>query len=220
LAVATNGLNGTACGLAASFTHAAPSSNGEEAVVFDNSPNFEQTYRFRFYVDPTAIKSSLSTLNTTAVFAAKSQLSHGVTPNPYIVQMLLVGGGGNVNLRVFGACSSGDNFLASRCRPANDISLGATSNDFTAGVRVEGQVIMGAAGTGKVSIWVGSNTNSAAPDATINVDNSAWYTAGSEGVKQAVLGMFQGSIPFRNATTNMPIIVDEFDSRRVTFIGL
>jgi hypothetical protein len=220
--VATTGLHSTSCAMAASFTHAAPSSNGEEAVVFDNSPNFEQTYRFRFYVDPTAVKSSLSTLNTMSVFAAKSQLAHGSgTPTQQgIVQMYLVGGGGNVNLRTYAACSSGDNFLANRCRAASDISLGAVATDFTAGIRIEGQVILGAAGTGKVNIWVGSNTNSAAPDATINVDNSAWYAAGSEGVKQAVMGMFQGSTPFRNATQNMAVLFDEFDSRRQTFIGL
>src|SRR4051812_30059721 len=49
---ATSGLNSTTCGMAATTT-ASPGSNGAQAVVFDNSPQKEQTYRFRFYVDPT-----------------------------------------------------------------------------------------------------------------------------------------------------------------------
>ena len=214
------GLNTTSCAMNAAFTHVAPSSNGEQAIVFDNSPAFEQTFRFRFYVDPTNVASSLSTTNTVAIYAAKSQLNHGATPNPFIVQMLLVGSGTNIALRTLAACGSGDNFQASHCRATSDVILGPKATATPNGIRVEGQVIMGGTGTGKVNIWVGSNVNTAAPDATINVDNSAWYAVGTEGVKQAVMGLFQGSIPFRGATTNMTVKFDEYDSRRQTFIGL
>jgi len=207
------GLNSTGCAMKATFT-TAPGSNAEEAVVFDNSPQKEQTYRFRFYVDPTAVASSLSNINTVEAFSALSTTTHGPVLTQKLVSISLVGTSGTAKLRTFVACSSGDGFLAGRCKStAGDLTLPA----FTAGVgvRVEGQLIIGAAGTGIVNLWVGTNT--ATPDRTIAVDNSAW--GGADGVIQAVMGLGASTPNFRSAAVNKSVLFDEFDSRRQTQIG-
>jgi hypothetical protein len=81
---------------------------------------------------------------------------------------------------------------------------------------MEGQVIIGAQGTGVVNIWVGTNTG--APDRTMNIDNSAWAASG-DGVKQAVMGLASSTPAFRIAAVGKNVIFDEFDSRRSTQIG-
>ena len=197
---------------------------GETAMVYDHSPNFDQTYRFRFYVDPTNVATTgLTSLTQVAIFGAHSNLNHGtVKANNQMVQLYFLGdGSGAVKLRTYAACSSGDNFLANRCRASSDLTL---PKPFTGGVRIEGQLIVGTTGTGKVNIWIGSNVNTGTPDATINVDNSAWYSAGTEGVKSANFGLFAPSAPFETLETglgaNAAVLFDEFDSHRQTFIGL
>lgn len=216
-AVAGPGLNGTNCSMAASFA-TAPGSNGEEAVVFDNSPQLEQTYRFRFYFDPTAIASTLSTVNTVFAFQATSSSNHGtVSPTTKIVQIQLIGSGGVVSIRPFAACTtagSGATQVGNNCH-STDVVL-PTPYAGT-GVRVEGQVIIGTTGTGVLNIWVGTNTGT--PDAVINVDNAAWGGTGVDGVKQATLGLFRSTPFFRNAGVNQVVYFDEFDSRRQTAIG-
>lgn len=214
--VATDGLDGTSCAMASSFS--ATGKLGQQAIVYDNSPQKEQTYRFRFYIDPTAVAANLSSLNTVAVFGAQSASNHGTAgPTNQLAQIYLIGSGGNVFLRTWAACSTGDNQISNRCRAASDLQLPSPFQPN--GVRVEGQVIVGSAGTGKVNLWVGSNVNAAAPDATINVDNSAWGSVGTDGVKQARLGLFQSSSSFQTAAQNKVVVFDEFDSRRQTFIG-
>jgi hypothetical protein len=211
---ATTGLNSTSCAMASKFT-ASGGSLGETARVFDQSPTKEQTYRFRFYIDPTGVaNTNLTSLTTAAIFGAESGSNHGaVKPNNNMVRMYLIGDGtGAVKLRTFAACSSGDNFLANRCRATTgDLTLTAGSQ------RIEGQIIVGAAGTGKVNIWLGANVGT--PDQTINLDNAAWGGVGVEGVETADLGLFQGTGTFQSAELNNVVVFDEFDSRRTTAIG-
>lgn len=222
---AGNGLNGTSCSMASSFNIATlPGSNGAQAIVYDNSPQHEQTYRFRFYIDPTNIVSGLSTVNTVYAFRAVSTSAYGASvPTSTIVSMQLLGQGGKVTLSTGAACSSGDantTKVGNTCfSTAGNLTLPSPS---TSGVRIEGQVILGATGTGQVNVWIGSNVNPAAPDQTINVDNSAWSgtTGAADGVKQASLGLFGSTPKFRSANNNQAVLFDEFDSRRQTFIGL
>lgn len=220
---AANGLHSTSCSMASTYTSAGPSASlGQEAIVYDQSPQKEQTYRFRFYIDPTAVAAHLSTIDTTAIFGAQSNLKHGATKaNNNMVRMYLIGTGDGttVQLRTFAACTTGDNALANRCRASTDLTLPPTGSPgvFTGGVRIEGQLIVGGTGAGKVNIWIGSNTG--APDQVINVDNLAWGTASTDGVKTANLGLFQGSSGFFTDNQNKAVLFDEFDSRRQTPIG-
>jgi len=218
--IAADGLHSTSCAMASSFTTRADQggSFGEQAVVFDNSPAKEQTYRFRFYINPAAVAATLSTTSQVSVFGAHSASNHGATPNNQLAQMYILGdGAGNVFLRTFAACSSGDGFQGSRCLSnGGDVQLPTAS--FATGVRVEGQVIIGA--SGKVNIWVGSAVDPNTPSSTINVNNSAWGGVGVDGVKQAKLGLQTSTLAYMQNNQNKVVLFDEFDSRRQTFIGL
>lgn len=209
------GLNNTGCALQAKFA-TAPGSNAEEAVVFDNSPQKEQTYRFRFYIDPTNIAANLSNINTVQIFLASSGVTHGTVLSQEMVGIYLVASGGVTKLRTFVACTTGDGLLAGRCKAtAGDLSLPAVTPGL--GVRVEGQLIVGGAGTGVVNLWVGTNLGT--PDRTINVDNAAWGVANNDGVLQATMGLGNSTPNFRIAAQNKTVLFDEFDSRRTTQIG-
>jgi hypothetical protein len=220
--VAADGLHTTSCAMSSYFT-LFNQSLGEQAIVYDNSPQKEQTYRFRFYIDPTNVKSTLSSLNSVGIFGGKSATTHGTTNlNNQVVYMFINGDGtGNVFLRTIAACTTGDAFQGNKCQSnAGDVQLPFTSGSvFTGGVRIEGQVIIGAAGTGKVNVWVGSNVGT--PDRVINVDNAAWGTAGSDGIKQAALGLQVATGTFQQANHDSThnVLFDEFDSRRQTAIG-
>jgi hypothetical protein len=200
------------------FTIAAQSL-GEQAVVFDQSPTAEHTFRFRFYIDPTNVKSLLTSTNTVGIFTAKSKSNHGtVTPTNQLAFMSLLGDGAsgsnsNVYLRAAAACTTGDNFQANKCRGGNDILLGS----LTGGVRVEGQLIVGAAGTGILNVWAGANVGT--PDLVIHVDNNAW--GGTDGVDTASMGLQHGTATFQTAahTSATNVVFDEYDSRRQTAIG-
>jgi len=220
ISVAADGLHSTACSMSSKFTTRADQggSFGEEAGVFDNSPQKEQSYRFRFYINPAGVASTLTSANQVGVFGAHSASNHGVTPNNQIVQMYILGNGAsgtntNVFLRTFAACTSGDGFQGSRCS-VTDVQLPTAS--FATGVRVEGQVILGA--SGKVNIWVGSAVDPNTPSAVINLNNAAW--GGSDGVKQSKLGLQTSTLGYQKDNQNKIVLFDEFDSRRQTFIGL
>jgi hypothetical protein len=217
LTVAADGLNNTACSMAASVTQS-PGSNGAQAVVYDNSPQKEQTYRFRFYIDPTNVVSGLSNFSSTYIFQASSSANHGsISPTNRIVGFVLVGDGTNAILRPFAACTtagSGATQNGNLCQ-AGQVNLPTPFSGT--GVRVEGQVILGTAGTGVLNVWVGTNTGT--PNITVNVDNAEWGTANTDGVKQALLGILHTSGPFRSASVNKVVFFDEFDSRRQTAIG-
>ncbi len=212
--VAAAGLNGTSCSMSSSIS--ATAGNGAEAIVFDNSPQLEQSYRFRFYIDPSALAGNLdASFKTTYAFQATSQNTHGTTsPTSRIVQILLIGSGTTVSIRPFAACTtagSGTTQNGNLCH-STDVALPSAPGT---GVRVEGQVILGAAGTGVANFWVGSNTGT--PDAVINVDNAAW--GGADGVKQASMGLFKTTPNFRSVNGGKAVLFDEFDSRRQTAIG-
>lgn len=203
------GLNGTACSMDAAFVSA--TSPAAQALVYDDTPTVEQHYRFRFYIDTTNIAPSLSTTQTVRIFNASSNATHSTSPAiSRIVDLQLLNSNG-LKLRTFAACSSGDNFTSNRCRSTSgDVTL-------TAGVtRIEGEIIIGGTGTGKVNIWVGTNVDT--PDRVINVDNSAWGSG--DGVERASLGLYSSTPDFRTAANNAHVFFDEYDSRRSTFIGL
>ena len=213
--VGAAGLNGTSCSMAAAYT-TAPGSNGEEAVVFDNSPQKEQTYRFRFYIDASSVAANLSTINTTEAFSLLTSAAHGPSNTQKVLEMELIGSAGAAKLRTFVACTAGEDLLAGRCRSTPDLPIPAPQS-AGAGTRVEGQLIIGATGTGIFNLWVGTNTGT--PDRVVNVDNSAWGGAGVDGVSQAVMGLQTSTAGFRTAAVNKTVLFDEFDSRRQTAIG-
>jgi hypothetical protein len=214
---ASNGLNGTTCGMAARSTQL-PGSNGMQAVVYDNSPQKEQTYRFRFYIDPTAVVSHLSNFNSTYIFQASSASNHGaIAATNRLVGLTLRGNGTDAILVPFAACTTAG---ANTTQNGNLCQAGQVNlpTPFAGtGVRVEGQLVVGGAGTGVLNIWVGANVGT--PNITVNVDNAAWGTANTDGVKQALMGLLHTTTGFRAGDQNLDVLFDEFDSRRQTAIG-
>ena len=164
------GLNSTGCAMKATFT-TAPGSNGEEAVVYDNSPQKEQTYRFRFYIDPTAVATSLSNINSVEAFSALSSTTHGpvLTQSWYRSTSLVLRE--PLSCVLLSACSSGDGFLAGRCkvdseRPRASCSLPRVRRSRRRSIDYR-------CGRNRiVNLWVGTNIGT--PDRVINVNNSAW----------------------------------------------
>jgi hypothetical protein len=213
----SNGLNGTTCGMAASSTQT-PGSNGMTATVYDNSPAKEQTYRFRFYIDPTAVVSHLSTFNSSYIFQASSSANHGANaPTNRMVGLVLRGNGTDAILVPFAACTTPGSGATQQGNLCSAGQVNLPTPFAGTGVRVEGQLVVGGAGTGVLNIWVGANVGT--PNITVNVDNAAWGTANTDGVKQAVMGLLHTSQGFRAADQNLAVIFDEFDSRRQTAIG-
>ena len=214
---ATDGLHSTSCGMAASTT-VSPGSNGAQAVVFDNSPQKEQTYRFRFYIDPTTVVAGLSNFNSTYIFQASSASNHGtVSATNRIVGFQLVGDGTHAILQPFAACTTAGTGATKNGNLCQAGQVNLPTPFVGTGVRVEGQVIIGAAGTGILNVWVGTNVGT--PDVVVNVDNAAWGTASTDGVKQALMGLLHTTQGYRQNSVNKAVVFDEFDSRRQTAIG-
>jgi len=217
---AADGLHSTTCSMASRST-AVPGSNGMQAVVFDNSPAKEQTYRFRFYIDPTNVTANLNNFSSSYIFQASTALNAGygsIAKTNRMVGLVLTGDGTHAILRPFAACTSasgGATQNGNLCQHGQ-VNLPFTSGSvYTGGVRVEGQLIVGASGA--LNIWVGSNVGT--PDITINMDNAAWGTASADGVKQALMGLLHTTQNFRGGNQNKDVFFDEFDSRRQTPIG-
>jgi hypothetical protein len=211
------GLNSTSCSMAATTT-VNPGSNGAQAVVFDNSPAHEQTYRFRFYVDPTSVVAGLSNFNSSYIFQASSSANFGATaPTNRIVGLVMKGNGTAVTIQPFAACTAAGAGATKNGNLCQGGQVNLPTPFAGTGVRIEGQVIIGAAGTGVLNVWVGANVGT--PDVIVNVDNAAWGTASSDGVKQALMGLLHTTQGYRVASVNLPVYFDEFDSRRQTAIG-
>jgi len=191
-----------------------------EAAVFDNSPAKEQTYRFRFYIDPTNVTANLNNFSSSYVFQGSSAANHGAVATNRMIGLVLTGNGTNAILHPFAACTApragGTTQNGNLCQNGQ-VNLPFTSGSvYTGGVRVEGQLIVGST-TGALNIWIGSNVGT--PDISVAMDNAAWGTAGTDGVKQALMGLLHTTGNCRSGNQNKDVFFDEFDSRRQTPIG-
>ena len=178
------------------------------ATVSDDSPNNEPTYRFQFLVDPSAF-GNFSLNDYVAVFRANSAAPANATNNMLTVT-LVAGAGGTRRVRFNVACNNPS--TAYRCAQSS-------TTDLPAGVvRVEGQLIVGADGVGKLNYWINAAQGTTEPVATGSVTvtggNAGWI-----GVDRAILGLSNPSVPFKNAHANQAAGFDAFDSRRTTYIG-
>jgi hypothetical protein len=213
---ATPGLNNTACALSVALATGAQAN--AKGLVTDNSPQNEARYRASFYVN-TAQLTNMTAANQVAdlmtVLAATSPVGVGTTE----VEVTLVGG----------ATKGIDFTLADSTQPNNAQTIGIFLPDALGNYRIEFDLQQGsAAGANCNSVtptggcfryWVADATTAitdAAPTGFAAVTNTGW-----SGAKQANLGLFAPSTKFRTNATNplgQAVILDEFDSRRQTFI--
>ena len=188
------GLDGSACSLVMNF-------DGTATVftfvgVIDGTPANEPTYRFRFYIDATAI-GSLGSFDSVQVFAANSAAAFDGFQN--IIRIGLVGS--NIVVAAADNSNPGGSF----------ITLG--SAPITSAVHwVEGQIISGTPGT--VKLWIDATAESDTPAITLGPDNTGW-----NGVDVAALGLAQPQGAPLSGQAGRTLKLDGFDSRRTTFIG-
>ncbi|MEO8672692.1 MAG: hypothetical protein ABI411_15340 [Tahibacter sp.] len=202
LSITTPGLHTTECVLSAHFN--AGAGGLASAFVRDDTPSAEPRFRFRFYTKVDAI-TPFSGLQKVQLFTANSAASFPVAGGSVQVlrASLIPGGGTGRQVSFVAGTNNGTDYVS-----APFVAPLAVGENY-----VEGEVVIGAAGTGKVNIWVNNNV-AGTPTGTINVDNAGWV-----GVDTAILGMADSTTSFRANQAAKDILFDEYDSRRQTFIG-
>lgn len=204
LAITTPGLKATECAASASIN--AGAGGLATAVVRDDTPAAETRYRFRFYLNTDALTgfggvqgAQIFTANSTNPFPA-------VGGSTQILRIALVPGGATgKRLNFIAACN--DPGVGYQCSSITPLAATGTVNV------VEGEIVIGGAGTGKINYWVNNNV-AATATGTINLDNAAWT-----GVDTTFLGLSNATATFRTNQATKAVVFDEFDSRRQTFIG-
>jgi len=199
------GLNGTPCGLSTAINVGAASNT--KGFVTDLSPQDEPRYRFRFYVDISGLTGLTVANRQVRVFSALATTAP-VTPGA-ASEMLFANlvGGATPSIRF----SVGDTTQASSYKIVSVPFPAAT----TAGqYRIEGDLN---ATAGTFRYWVtdaAAATTDAAPTGSTTITDTGW-----SGVTQVNLGLFGTSTNYRANLGGQALILDEFDSRRQTFIG-
>jgi hypothetical protein len=219
MTIITPGLNSTNCALAIDIG-TSPVSNAK-GFVSDTSPVDEPRYRARFYFNTSAMDFSLSNYQT-EIFDAFANTAPG-SFNTDEIKMFIVGGASPaLRFRVADATQPSGFKTITSTLPAGGnyyvefdlttgtgtgATVGATCNACTAGA------------PGCFRYWItpaGTSSSDSSPTGTCSENNGGW-----SGVTQANLGMYGTSALFRqhDNTDASILVVDEFDSRRQTFIG-
>lgn len=208
LTISTPGLNGTSCLMAVTTLTGALSNT--KAIVSDTSPVDEPRYRARFYFDVSALAGLTLSNQQAKLFDTFSNASPGGASTDEVVIRLL--GGTPLALRFAVADSTQPSFFKTITQ-----ALPASANGH---YYVEFDLVTGAtAGSGNFRYWVtpeGTASSDGTPTGTfVPGDNSGW----GPGPTQSNLGIFSVSANYRAGVANQILGVDEFDSRRSTFIG-
>jgi hypothetical protein len=196
VAIAAGGFDGTSCRMDAALTLNAP---GINAFVRDNTPATEPSYRAQFLINVDTL-TGINSIQSVKVFGATTETAHLAITD--IVRMSVTGNiaGTQKLLGVFTVCEGQAGNIASASLP------------LAAGVnRVEINWQKGPAGT--LGIWV-NNTDPNNATQTLNCNSGGWA-----GVDFATLGLAAPSPGFRASQLNRVVSLDEFDSRRTSFIG-
>lgn len=202
---ATPGLNGTNCAVSIALA-ASPPSNAK-GYVTDTSPANEPHYRARFYINTAGLTNATASNRQFRIFSALAT----TPPAGFGAEM--------VTVSFIGSSTAG--------QPAGvrfvigDTATGGVIKSMlfpnTGGnYRIEFDLTQGSPGTFRYWVTDAATASSdATPDGTASVTNAGW-----SGVKQVNLGMFGTSTQFCANVAGQPLIIDEFDSRRQTFIGM
>lgn len=197
VAIAAGGLDGSACRMDASLTSGLSLAT---ALVTDETPASEPTYRAQFIVNVDALAGLDFTQSVQLFLASTDAPANGV---PDVAKVTVFGdfGGTTKILGISTACASS---ATGRCSTSVPLTTTGTQT-------IEIQWIKGA--SGEFNMWLNNNVE-ASPDVTIAADNSAWG-----GVDSAFLGLSTATSGFLANQLNQVVQFDTFDSRRTTFIG-
>jgi hypothetical protein len=210
-----SGLHGTTCGLHVAIS-ATPAPN-LKGLVIDNSPQSEPRYRARFYFDPSSLSLTAPNVQT-EIFDSFATTAPGTFGTDEI-QIFLIGG-----------ATPAVRFIVADAGKSNGVSTitstlaSATGSyylefDLTKGAGSSSQVACNGGDAGCFRYWIVAASGTApadnTPTGTFSASNAGW-----SGVVQSQLGLYSTTAKFRqNNVTSNSLIVDEFDSRRQTFIG-
>ncbi|MGJ8662023.1 MAG: hypothetical protein ACSHWU_00165 [Marinicella sp.] len=190
---AASAMNGTTCGVAVSVNHTTKS------FVADQNATNELSYRAAMYIDPNSISMPTSGINR-RLKIHNAQCTVGTCPNVGMVQFKLENTAGGYSIKGYVRDGNQANTLNKY-----DVPLADGPN------RVEYYVNMT---TGTFRLWVDAATEGATPVVDLSgLDMAAW----SGGISEARIGNVNNP---ENVAEGQTVFVDEFESRRTTFIGL
>lgn len=196
VAISAGGFDGTSCKMDATLTQNLP---GINAFVRDNTPATEPRYRAQFIINVDTL-TGINSIQSVKVFGATTETAYLAITD--IVRMSVTGNvaGTQKILGVFTVCEGAAGNISSASVP------------LLAGPNVvEFDWQNGAAGT--LDIWV-NNPTEGTPTQSLACDSEGWA-----GVDFSTLGLAAPSPGFRANQLNRTVSLDEFDSRRTSFIG-
>jgi len=207
LTIQTPGLASTECKLNVSVNANALANT--RAFVTDESPNDEPRYRARFYLNTSALAGLTLANQQTKIFNASAANSPGAGISTAQITVSLLGSssGPAVRLLISDASQPSKFKTFTTVLPASasktytvevDLTQGNTANNF--------------------KYWVAAVEDAAPVEATPTnqgqVDTTGW-----SGVTSVNLGLFSTTAGFRANVAGQALSLDQFDSRRQTFIG-
>ncbi len=218
LQIVSPGLNGTSCALAV----AVGANSSSRVFVEDDSPTNELRYRARFYVGIPNLPTFGGNSNQTGIVFRVNDVSG---PAQFTSDELTIrlAGGATPTVRFFVADANNASGLRSITVPVPasasntyriefDLQIGAAATST-----LNGCTTMPASG-GCIRWWVddaaAASGSDSAPDGSYTINNSGW-----SGAETAFLGLQTVTPAFRTDDHGILIALDEFDSRRQTFIG-
>ena len=206
---AATGLNGTLCAFSVSINAGAAANT--KGFVTDLSPAAEPRYRARFYFNTAALTNLNIANRQVRMFSALATTPPaGAGAEEVIIN--LVGGS------VAGVTQPSVRFIVGDTgSPGNQKLINAALPNSGGNYRIEFDLNSTA---GTFRYWVldaaadNSTFNDSNPTGTATMTDTGW-----SGVDQVNLGLFGTSAQYRANVSAQALIVDEFDSRRSTFIG-
>jgi hypothetical protein len=185
--------------------------------VIDNSAQSESRYRARFFVDISALTLSLANYST-EVFDAFANTAPGSFTTDEVKVFLIGGGSPSVRFLVADSGKSTGVATITQSLPTSANGHYYIEFDLTKGAGSSSAVSCSGGDAGCFRYWVvaegGTAPTDGSPTGTYSASNAGW-----SGIIQAQLGLYGTSTNFRANNANKSFTVDEFDSRRQTFIG-
>lgn len=214
LDITAPGLNGTGCNLVANIG-ATPVAN-VKANVNDFSPVDEPHFRARWYFDISALTLTLANFQT-EMYNAFANTAPG-TFNTDEIKVFIIGGGTPaLRFRIADAAQPSGFKTITQTLPASASGHYYVEIDITQGAGSSSAVACNHLDAGCFRYWVtpeGTSSSDASPTGTYSASNAGW-----SGITQANLGLYSTSANFRTNNLSKNLAVDEYDSRRETFIG-
>lgn len=233
IASGSPGLASTNCKMVVGFTPSSGTVLGNStAFVQDQSPNNEQRYRARFYVDFSGLASAFSTAAATGETVLLMSANANLGPSsrsPAVVRVYLVGGS-PMAVRFVVADSGAPTGQFKNVSAAIPSAAGVNRIEFdynTYPGATQQSTCETSSTNGSFCAWV-TDGATASTESAANVKYNLLANSfdvngvnGWTGVKFANLGIFGPNNTLQgDATTNSSTFAfDEFDSRRQTFIG-